>query len=298
METTAQPQIRRALDGREPALADYWLFFVGIPAAIAVLFSMVGVRLIMGLPYLVGLGYMLLHMFTAWWSVSLGSWLVRYAFRSWRPPVIAICVMGFFVSLVPAGFLFQRLGEFYGGLYPIFAANRADSVLPSWGIDYLLHFIRYSFPALPLFLAGVYGYRYVRGVDWLGYGVTDTATAARAPGPDTARKTTATLRPMAGLIDGSKLPGDAELIAIKAEQHYIRIWSDRGTDMVRYRFRDLAEVLGGCDAGQVHRSWWVNFDRVRSRRLRGRKLELELDGDLRVPVSTSFKRAVIDRLDG
>jgi len=292
MQISARLQTREAPARREPAALDWLMFFTGFPVGIALLFSLVGVRLIAGMPYLDGLGYMVLHMFVAWWSVSAGSWLVRFVFHGWQPPVLAICVMGFFVSLVPAGFLFQRLGEFYGSVYPLFAANRADVALPSWDIDYLVHFIRYSIPALPLFLAGVFSYRYITGVDWFGY----DPGAIRRGHSMIDRISGRTRRPVAGLIEGSKLPADAELIAVKAEQHYIHIWSDQGTDMVRYRFGDLIEELKECNGAQVHRSWWINLDQVQSRRSTGRKFELELSGNLTVPVSRSFKNNVIECL--
>ena len=278
---------------REPGAPEwrhYWLFFLGVPCAMAFLFSLVGIRLINGMPYLDGLLYMVLHMCLAWWNVSLGSWAIHYMFRSWQPPVMAIIPMGFIISAIPAAFSFQALGDLYASLYPVFAANRADTIRPGWSIDYLGHFIRYSIPALPLYIAGVYGYRAVFGVEWLTY-------PSEARQDDVPARQLSRNRPLASMIDGSKLDGDAEIIAIKAEQHYIRIWSDRGTDMVRYRFRDVAETLAGCDGDQVHRSWWVNFGRVSSVRPAGRSVELELPGDLSVPVSLAHRNTVLRELN-
>jgi uncharacterized membrane protein SpoIIM required for sporulation len=271
----------------------------------AILFSLVGIRLISGMPYLDGLGYMLLHMFIAWWSVSSGAWVVRYIFRSWQPPVVAICIMGFIVSIIPAVFLFQHLGEYYASMYQVFAINRGDvAAPPSWSITYLLHFIRYSIPAVPIFLAGVFGYRYIAGVTWFGYGPPERVAApvdpAAAQAPVTQQELAVAVvpeLPLAGLIEGTKLPADAILLAVRAEQHYIRIWSDRGTDMVRYRFRDLMGQLGNCPGGQVHRSWWVNFDAVQSVNNEGRKLELTISPDLIVPVSVSYRNSVVEKLN-
>ena len=164
-------------------------------------------------------------------------------------------------------------------IHTVFAANREDTVKASWSFEYLLHFIRYSLPILPTFLAGVYGYRYVTGVDWFGYPKkadqeeSDYATPARIRLPATAE-----------LIAGSKLDSDAILLAVKAEQHYIQIWSDKGTDLVRFKFSDLPATLENTNGAQVHRSWWVNFDEVRETEKQGRKLELIINDELRVPV--------------
>ena len=287
---------REILHHRDAVWLDYIIFFVGIPAALAFIFSLVGIRLIAGMPYLDGLLYMNLHMFIAWWSVSMGAWLIKFMFRSWQPPVVAISCLGFLIVLIPTVFPFQALGEIYASMYPSFAAARADEALPSWTLDYILHFIRYSIPALPLFLAGVYIYRLVTGVDWYGYAVAASPEARNsqaevAPGgAQPQRKATASL------ITNTQLADHAELLAIKAEQHYIQIWSDRGTDMVRYRFRDIPAALAECNGVQVHRSWWVNLDQVQSHRQSGRALELVINDDLIIPVSLSYRNSVLDAL--
>jgi len=282
---------RPAPPARNPQLIDYLLFFIAIPVIIAFIFSMVGTRLTTHMPYLDSLAYMVLHMFIAWWAVSVCAWAVKLACRSWTPPVIAICVMGFFVSIVPAAFMFQTVGDYFANLYPAFAENRADDNLPSWDINYLFHFIRYSIPALPMFLAGVFGYRYVTGVDWFGYPTEETIETVEEKTDPLLGDATA------GLIEGCSLPDDAILLAIKAEQHYIQIWSDKGKDLVRYRFKDIPELLADYNGAQCHRSWWVNLELVREHEIHGRKLELVLTDKLSVPVSLSYKNAVLKALE-
>jgi hypothetical protein len=304
--TVRQPDASQATDAnafkrptpvrRPPRPLDYLLYFFGIPVGLAIVFSLVGTRLTYGMPYLDALFYMLVHMFIAWWSVNLGATIIKLSFRSWGPPVIAVCMLGLLLALIPAAFLFQAVGDFYANLHPIFATNRADTVIPNWDIAYLLHFIRYSFPVLPTFLAGVYGYRFATGVDWYGYNRNEgyTPNASAEENLDLSSNRVATLQEAtAQLIDGTKLPANARLIAIKAEQHYIKIWSDQGTDMVRYRFRDLAETLQNCKGNQVHRSWWVDLGHVQSYRHTGRKLELNMGADLMIPVSLSYKNSVL-----
>ncbi|MEJ2138728.1 MAG: LytTR family DNA-binding domain-containing protein [Gammaproteobacteria bacterium] len=298
---------------RPPRPLDYFLYFLGIPVALAIVFSMVGIRLTYGMPYIDALVYMLAHMFTAWWSVNLGAAVIKYSFRSWRPPTLSICLLGVLISLIPAAFLFMRLGDFYATLYPVFAVNRTDNILPSWSLAYLGHFIRYSLPVVPTFLAGVYGYRYATGVDWFGYPPAKKDNTPPPPAGRTPQKQTgdpasehpeglpeltsaAPKRATAALVEGSKLRDDARLIAVKAEQHYIKIWSDQGTDLVRYRFKDLLNTLKGYNGSQVHRSWWIDLDNVKSWRKAGRKIELLVDDTLKVPVSLSHKDTVIKTL--
>lgn len=280
-------------DWRQPQPADYLYFFIGIPVALAVLFSMVGIRLTAGMPYLDALGYMILHMLLAWAAVSGGAFLAHYLCRSWRPPVIALCVMGFVISLVPAALSFHWLGDLYAAWYPEFAANRSDNI-PSWSLGYVSHFVRFSIPAVPLYLAGIYGYRALRQVDWLGYGSPLISVHTEEPPVQEKSRRIAT----AGLLQGAGLPDNAELIAVKAEQHYIQIWSDQGKELVRYRFRDVARNLSGCEGDQVHRSWWVNYGHVAGVRKAGRSIELVLENKLTVPVSLANRNTVMKALEG
>jgi len=273
---------------RAPDRVDALLFFVLLPIAIAFLFSLVEIRLTKDVPYPVALLYMVLHMFVAWWMVSAGCFLIKYICRNWRPPGRAVCVMGFVVSLIPAAMLYQWLGNTYEQYSPEFAANWTGFQQPSWDIDYLLYFIRFSIPALPLFMAGVYGYRLLTGVNWFGY-------KPRQPQP-TETTVSATAVPRAGQIAECTLPADAVILAIKAEQHYIQIWSDAGKELVRYRFKDLSNDFADANGAQVHRSWWVNFDAVSSIDDSGSKAELFINDELTVPVSRSYRNEVRSRL--
>ena len=90
--------VRQKPSWREPTWADGWLFFVAIPAAMGFMFSLVGVALINQMSWLQSLVYMLLHMFVGWWTVSLGCTAIKYAFRSWKPPTIIVCLVGLMIN--------------------------------------------------------------------------------------------------------------------------------------------------------------------------------------------------------
>jgi hypothetical protein len=84
----------------------------------------------------------------------------------------------------------------------------------------------------------------------------------------------------------------ARLLAVEAEDHYLRVHTDAGEELITLRFSDaLAELAR--DAGyQTHRSWWVAagaIDAVRWRRGRG---ELRLVSGLTVPVSRTYSAAL------
>lgn len=81
---------------------------------------------------------------------------------------------------------------------------------------------------------------------------------------------------------------EAELLAIEAEDHYLRIHTDRGSVLVLMSLRDAIEELREMEGAQTHRSWWVARRAVlNASRGRGRAL-LKLKGGLSVPVSRTY----------
>lgn len=84
----------------------------------------------------------------------------------------------------------------------------------------------------------------------------------------------------------------ARLIAVTSEDHYLRVHTDAGDDLILHRLSDALRELEGAGGLQTHRSWWVAKDAVRDvKRDNGREL-LILENGLEAPVSRSFAAAV------
>ncbi|MBB6253952.1 LytTR family DNA-binding domain-containing protein [Nitrospirillum iridis] len=77
----------------------------------------------------------------------------------------------------------------------------------------------------------------------------------------------------------------ARLLALEAEDHYLRIHTDQGSDLVLMRLRDAIADLGGEDGMQVHRSFWVAREAVAEATVRGQAAQLRLTDGTLVPVS-------------
>jgi DNA-binding LytR/AlgR family response regulator len=92
-----------------------------------------------------------------------------------------------------------------------------------------------------------------------------------------------------------KLRG-ARLIAIQSEDHYLRLHTDRGSDLILMRLSDALNELEGLEGAQTHRSWWVARDAVASVARGDGRAALTLDGgadrDLIAPVSRRYARAL------
>ncbi|WP_207790278.1 LytTR family DNA-binding domain-containing protein [Glacieibacterium frigidum] len=77
----------------------------------------------------------------------------------------------------------------------------------------------------------------------------------------------------------------ARLLAIEAEDHYLRVHTDAGSDLVLLRMVDAIAELDGLAGARTHRSWWVARDAVVSVDSGGGRTTLTLAGGLAVPVS-------------
>ena len=78
-----------------------------------------------------------------------------------------------------------------------------------------------------------------------------------------------------------------DLLCLQMEDHYRRIHTLRGSDLVHMTFGQAMGELGGLEGLQVHRSWWVARRAVEEAVQDGRKLRLRLVNGLEVPVARS-----------
>ena len=87
-----------------------------------------------------------------------------------------------------------------------------------------------------------------------------------------------------------------ELLALGAEDHYLRVITPLGSDLILMRLSDALDELGDAAGMQVHRSWWVAHGGVETLRRDGGKAVLVLRNGGEVPVSRTYLAAVRDRL--
>ena len=83
----------------------------------------------------------------------------------------------------------------------------------------------------------------------------------------------------------------ATLYAIASEDHYLRVYTSLGEELILMRLADAVRELSSADGLQVHRSWWIARDGVvDAQRSDGRNL-LILPSGVEVPVSRSFRES-------
>jgi len=88
-----------------------------------------------------------------------------------------------------------------------------------------------------------------------------------------------------------KLRG-AAIHAVQAEDHYLRLHTSKGSDLILMRLSDAIAELDGVEGAQTHRSWWVAKAAVLgARRTDGRAILL-LPKGVEAPVSRNYARAL------
>jgi len=84
----------------------------------------------------------------------------------------------------------------------------------------------------------------------------------------------------------------AELYAVSAEDHYLRLHTSRGQDLILLRLSDAVAELEGIEGAQTHRSWWVAKGAVTSARRGDGRATLSLKSGVEAPVSRAYARAL------
>lgn len=75
------------------------------------------------------------------------------------------------------------------------------------------------------------------------------------------------------------------ILRVRAVDHYLELWTPRGTSLVRGRMRDALRRVSHVMGIQPHRSWWVAVTEIDRIERRGRDLFLLLRSGDRLPVA-------------
>ncbi len=116
----------------------------------------------------------------------------------------------------------------------------------------------------------------------------DVGASAAAPLP---RSTDAPPRLLARLKPANRAP----VLRMSVEDHYTRVVTARGSELVLMRFGDAVAEAGETGL-QVHRSHWVAFAHMRTLTREASRLTLETADGTRVPVSRPYAPALRDHL--
>jgi hypothetical protein len=84
----------------------------------------------------------------------------------------------------------------------------------------------------------------------------------------------------------------ARLIALEAEDHYVRVHTDAGSELLSMRFSEALEELALAHGYRLHRSWWAAAEAIEAVRWNRGSGEARLTGGITAPVSRSCASAL------
>ncbi len=242
-----------------------------------------------------------------WWGLLLVMWPVHRVLGPLRLPLWGLTT----VSTLLTGIMLHGYLRFCYAQIALMAPGFLQSkVTAQYGFT-LPYFMLFIKCALPTVLTTTACIQVCESVLCLGWWQPRLAASPRLPSAaasdaadivappsdfDSAAQTVPPAR--AHFLRHSKLPETATVLALEAEDHYLRIYADGGTDLIRYRFSDALIELGSINGLRVHRSWWVNSGVVAHFTAMGKVGEISLTNGLIVPVSLRYRSAVERELGG
>ena len=117
------------------------------------------------------------------------------------------------------------------------------------------------------------------------------------PHPDRARAAGVPVESEEAAPFLSRLPAHLgrDLLHLHMQDHYVEVYTGKGSTLVLLRFRDALREVDGIDGMQVHRSHWVAGAAVARMVRRGGRIFLKLTNGAEVPVSRTFAPVLKDR---
>jgi LytTr DNA-binding domain len=201
---------------------------------------------------------------------------VRYAFWLGLTVFGYVCTLAAFV-LVEAAPGLARLKPPARLVLAALISSVPQSLAVAWTISLLQPARRFVPADLPALFAAVLAVQLVLAL-------VAFAVGRRASDPSIARTSPKFLDKLPPHLGG-------DLIALEAQDHYLKVHTERGAHMMLMRLSDAAAQLSNDQGLQVHRGWWVANDAVAS----AGKSQLRLRNGLTVPVSRTYLQAVRSR---
>ncbi|UCG71370.1 MAG: LytTR family transcriptional regulator [Chromatiales bacterium] len=266
------------------------LFYLGVPGIIAVYAALNNWAVLQVAGYAGTLLFYAGHAFIPWWTTCLLTYLCMRLLARWRPRQLLILTLGTVLAcVVILPYSIWLTESFAAGWLP----GDATGELSSLHIYEEIGFWSFTLRASVIWIAVNLVFDRFLGLPRYRYDVpaTQAAGLARTSAADSTFPGAADIHGSAAAHEPrflQRLPAQLavdDVIALKAEQHYVKVYTHEKSFMTLYRFSDAVAEMDPEAGRQVHRSYWVRTSAIRRLKRAAKKFELELVNDLTVPVS-------------
>lgn len=260
-------------------------YYLLVPLAVAVYAGVNNWKMLAIAGFPASIIFYMAHSLLPWWTTCLSTTVLMKALSRWKPPWLLLLVLGHTLGCLIVLPYSNWLTGLYAERWPdLVLGSETGSVISAAFFKYWLqagiiwvaiNFIFDRYIGLPL-------YRYVipRGFDGqVSSHTSGNASAWGARPPGFVERLPAMLQPQ-------------DVLAIKAEQHYIKVYSPAKEYMVLYRFSDAVRELDETLGMQVHRSYWINTAAIQSVHARVKDFSVRIQSGQDIPVSTPYQGMV------
>ena len=88
-----------------------------------------------------------------------------------------------------------------------------------------------------------------------------------------------------------------DLISLQAQDHYIKVTTNKGSEMILMRLADAEKELETIPGIRTHSSWWVSHRHIEDTERENEKTSIILSNGEKVPVSRTYAKAVREYLE-
>lgn len=262
-------------------------YFVGVPLAVAIYAGLNNWEMQQIAGIWASLAFYVAHSILPWWTTCLLTTATKVSLARWKPPWLAILLIGHTLGCLVVTYFSNWLTGIYESSWP--QLEITGQVVPLLSAEFWIYWARAGviWVGINFLFDRFFGLPLYRYVIPRGYDVTpDNGRPDRTAGDNWDK------RPP-GFID--RLPAalnPEEVLAIKAEQHYIKIYGSNKDYMILYRFSDAVRELDESLGQQVHRSWWVNTSAIQSVQAKAKDFRIKLKTGTEIPVSGPYQGLV------
>lgn len=272
----------------------HYLFYLGIPAAIATYAALNNWTILQLSGYQTTLAFYAGHAFVPWWISAGTTYLCMRLLKPWRPPQLLLLTVGSFLACLIVLPYSHWLTQYFAVGW---VRGDADGSLSSAHIYSQLGFWTFSARATVIWILTNLAFDRFLGLPRYRYDAVPMPGAASAePSPDpVGSEVRSAAAGDTALRFLQRLPATVspdEVIALKAEQHYIKVFTANRSFMTLYRFSDAVAELDPAAGQQVHRSYWVRSSAICAVRREAGKYSVELTSGLLVPISAANRGLV------
>lgn len=239
-----------------------------------------------GLGSSLAIGYWLAILMPTWLAFEAGSWATAYVLRPLNPRFITVIAIGCLLGgLAVRPFVLYIISGFFS------AADGSGDPVPApqfiWSVDWLTGFLQEALGILLLWIIANLLMRNALRLPRFGYAPhSELLSGAPAPGAEPSDSV-----PEPEFVNRLKEISKADIAALEAEDHYVRVHTGSDSELIHYRFADAVHEQRGETGLQVHRSFWVSTAFVESMVRRGRSFDIVLKGGKRIPVGQTYKQS-------